>query len=500
MNHDVIVVGSGFAGAVMAARLAEQGARVLILERGVWRGPAGNEDPRPPHPRRDFPRGPIGLLRDVRSIRFARSGRSRELMLNAEGLFEIHRFGGLNTLTVSGVGGGSLVYVLLVRPEDEFFDAYPDEITGAEMSRHFERVRSVLRPQPLPQLPEKELVFERVAAEGELGDVHYADLGVVFGESPDRPEKVRNAVGVEQETCTYLGECPIGCPRRAKTTMDLTYVPLALRHGAELRVLAEVTRLERRNGQYRVVYNDRETGRERQAGAPRVVLAAGALNTLRLLFLARDRQRTLPEVSPALGRGFSANGDAFAFAWRTPKLSRSDYGPAGGYLVRRDPEGRHRYMLLGALGVGLGGARIPRALHRRLAASTIINTIGRDDAGAELELHGEGLGLRKGRGLGRALFDEMHADLRRVGEQYGAARTFVGEGAVMTAHPMGGAAIADTPAGGVVDHRGEVFGCPGLYVADGAAYPAPPGLPPSLTIAALAERQAELLASEIGGT
>jgi ferredoxin len=88
-------------------------------------------------------------------------------------------------------------------------------------------------------------------------------VGVVFGEGPDRPEKVRNAVGVEQETCTYLGECVLGCPRRAKTTMDLTYIPLALRHGAELRVLAEVTRLERRNGQYRVVYKDREAGRER---------------------------------------------------------------------------------------------------------------------------------------------------------------------------------------------------------------------------------------------
>jgi cholesterol oxidase len=501
VNHDVIVVGSGFAGAVMAARLAEQGARVLILERGVWRGQAGNEAPRRAHPRRDFPRGPIGLLRDVRSIRFARSGRSRELMLNAQGLFEVHLFGGLSTLTVSGVGGGSLVHMLLVAPEDDFFDAYPDEITGAEMSRYFERVRSVMRPQPLPQLSEKEVVFERVAAEGGLGDVQYADLSVVFGEGPDRPETVRNAVGVEQQTCTYLGEC-FGCPRRARTTLDLTYIPLALRHGAELRALAEVTRLERRNGQYRVVYDDREAGRERQAEAPRVVLAAGALNTLRLLFLARDGQRTLPDVSPALGRGFSANGDNFAFVWRTPRLSRSDYGPnAGGYLVRRDPEGRHRYMLVEVAPVtpGLGGARIPRALRRRLAASTIINTIGRDDAGAELELHGEGLGLRKGRGLGRALFDEMRADLRRVGEQYGAARTFVEERSVMTAHPMGGAAIADTPAGGVVDHRGEVFGCPGLYVADGAAYPAPPGVPPSLTIAALAERQAELLGSELGG-
>ena len=116
-------------------------------------------------------------------------------------------------------------------------------------------------------------------------------------------------------------------------------------------------------------------------------------------------------------------------------------------------------------GVALGGFRLPRGLRRRLAASTFINTIGRDDAGAELELRGVGLGLRKGRTLDRAVFDELHAELRRVGEGYQAARTFVGERAIMTAHPMGGAAIADSPVDGVIDHRGEVFGYPGLYVA-----------------------------------
>jgi cholesterol oxidase len=340
LTHDVIVVGSGFGGAVTAARLAEDGMRVLILERGVWRGTAGSE--RPSQERRDFPRGPAGLLRDVRSVRFTGSRGSRELMVNPRGLFEIHRFGSVNALTVSGVGGGSLVYLLLVAPEDDFFEAYPDEITAAEMSRYFERVRSVLRPKPLPQLPEKNVVFEQIAAEAGFGKVNYADLGVVFGEDPNRPEVVRNAVGVEQGTCTYLGECVLGCPRRAKTTMDLTYIPLALRHGAELRVLAEVTALERRDGRYRVMYKDRQARRERCAVAPRVVLAAGTLNTLRLLFLARDRHRTLPGISPALGHGFSANGDAFAFAWHTRRLSRSSYGPnGGGYVVRRDGEGRH---------------------------------------------------------------------------------------------------------------------------------------------------------------
>ena len=62
-----------------------------------------------------------------------------------------------------------------------------------------------------------------------------------------------------------------------------------------------------------------------------------------------------------------------------------------------------------------------------------------------------------------------------------------------TVHPLGGCAVGRTPEDGVVDHRGQVFGHPGLYVADGSLYPRSPGVPPSLTIAALAERQAALM-------
>ena len=467
-----------------------------MLERGVWRGEGGQE--RPEQADRAFPRGALGVLRDVRSVRFVGLGKGRELMLNPRGLFEIHRLGGINALTVSGVGGGSLVYLLLVAPEADFFDAYPDEITGGEMAQYFARVRSILQPRPLPELPEKNAVFERVAARAALGEVNYADVAVAFGERPDKPQHVRNAAGVQQGTCTYLGECILGCPRRAKMSMDLTYLPLALRRGAELRILSEVTALDRTRAGYRIAYKDRAARRERYAIAPRVVLAAGALNTLRLLFLARDGYRTLPDISRALGRGFSANGDVFALAWRTADLTASDHGPNGGaFLTRRDDQGRHRYVTLEG-GVALGGSRLPRRLRQRLASSTFINTIGRDDAAAVLELHGNGLGLRAGTGLDRSFFEEMRADLRRVGEAYGAQKTMVDDRAITTAHPMGGAAIANTPNEGVVDHSGEVFGHPGLFVADGAAFPAPPGVPPSLTIGALAERQAEIIAAGLG--
>jgi cholesterol oxidase len=82
-----------------------------------------------------------------------------------------------------------------------------------------------------------------------------------------------------------------------------------------------------------------------------------------------------------------------------------------------------------------------------------------------------------------------------LGDATEVRRTFSADGAVMTAHPMRGAAIGDTPADGVVDHRGEVFGHPNLFVADGAVIPAAIGRNPSMTIAAVAERSAALMTS-----
>src|SRR5690606_24369276 len=59
---------------------------------------------------------------------------------------------------------------------------------------------------------------------------------------------------------------------------------------------------------------------------------------------------------------------------------------------------------------------------------------------------------------------------------------------IVTVHPLGGAPIGDHPGEAVCDANGEVFGHPGLYIADGAAMPGPVGPNPSLTIAAMADR------------
>src|SRR5699024_9773331 len=61
-------------------------------------------------------------------------------------------------------------------------------------------------------------------------------------------------------------------------------------------------------------------------------------------------------------------------------------------------------------------------------------------------------------------------------------------GIPLTAHFLGGAVISDSPDRGVVDAWNRVWGHPGLHVVDGSAVPANPGVNPSLTITALAER------------
>ena len=66
-----------------------------------------------------------------------------------------------------------------------------------------------------------------------------------------------------------------------------------------------------------------------------------------------------------------------------------------------------------------------------------------------------------------------------------------------TVHPLGGAALADVPERGVVSPSGEVFGCPGLYVADGSVVPTSLGFHPVMTLSALAERTAEQVAHSL---
>ncbi|MCB0220873.1 MAG: GMC family oxidoreductase [Chrysiogenetes bacterium] len=498
MDFDVIVVGSGFGGSVSAARLAQKGLRVLVLERGPWWGPLNKA--RPEADRRDYPRGIKGARRFVRNLRVTRGGKRRERLLQADGLYEAHVFDDLFTLTSSGVGGGSHIYTnILEEPPAEFFAAFPEELTGEELHPYFERVREVMRPAPLPDRPEKNLVFEHALASAGLPAPKYPDLAVAWGADPRRPEKVTNAAGIEQRTSTHAGTCIMGCEDGSKTTLDLTYIPMALKAGAKLRPLCEVLAVgAHAGGGYEVRYRDHRTGKQAVVHAPRLVLAAGGLNTQRLLFAARERHRTLPGLPATLGARFSPNADLATLLWKTKALGDSSQGPSFNAFASIEAKGAHRF-LVGEVGVPAGALPLPESMRASLRRSAFLFCMGRDASAARIEFDGKGITTTAGREMDRALFDEMEQTVARVAAHYGPERVLGnlpwGKGArsLFTVHPLGGCSIGSSAEDGFTDHRGQVFGHPGLFVADGSLYPRSPGIPPSMSIAALAERQADLM-------
>jgi cholesterol oxidase len=125
--------------------------------------------------------------------------------------------------------------------------------------------------------------------------------------------------------------------------------------------------------------------------------------------------------------------------------------------------------------------------------------MGRDTSSGTVGFDGVGLTTDIGRSFDRSLYDEMEQTVRRVATHYGPKRLLPSGSAgrvserLFSVHPLGGCSMGRSNENGFTDHRGEVFGHPGLFVADGSLYPRSPGIAPSMTIAALAERQASLM-------
>lgn len=467
---DVAVVGSGFGGAVTAARLAQGGLRVLVLERGPWWG-SNHDGDRSDAAVRQLPRGLWSSRNVLRSIHFA-APLHRSVTVNNAGLYAVHRFRRITVLTGSGVGGGSHVYASIQRePADRYWEWLPEELDAPSMKPYYAAVRAMQRPSPDPALATG--TRPAVAAARRLGlPIETPDLAVSW---------------TGDQACQACGLCLLGCDVGAKTTLDQTYIPAALEAGATLWPRCEVGTIgAAEGGGYLLTGTDHRNGSRFVVRAPRLILAAGTLSTTRLLFEARDRLRSLPRISPALGTRFSGNADYTAVV---PHRRRPEPRPQALVAAAFEDQRSSGYLLDTSL------PRVAGPLGRLAARGSILVGMAAEQSTARLTYAAgrwdTDLQRRPGDPYDR--FDEVFGQIAVDDPGKERGRVLPGPRRLVSAHPLGGAPMGTDPTNGVVSHTGEVFGHPGLYVADGAQVPAAPGVPPSLTIAALAERQAALI-------
>ena len=146
----------------------------------------------------------------------------------------------------------------------------------------------------------------------------------------------------------------------------------------------------------------------------------------------------------------------------------------------------------------LNALPLPPFVRERLSRTALLFAMGRDASRGTIWHDGTGLRTDLGRSMDPATFDAIEETCAKIAAGYEARHVFLnapngrGDRRLTSVHPLGGARVASTPDQGVIDHTGQVFGHPGLYVTDSSFFPAAPGLPPSITVAAFAERAAAL--------
>lgn len=318
--YDVVVVGSGYGGAIAARELAgcrDAGngghrVRVCVLERGVEYLPG------------TFPSRMADLAGHVR---FSTPGAARARG-NREGLFDLRVGADLCALVANGLGGGSLINAgVLEKPRPDVFDGWPAQARSALVDGDFfARAKQLLgaadaagRDNTIERHPDgppaKFRALQRLGAglRGTAGSFRAAAISISVRQG-------KNPAGVALESCTRCGDCMTGCNHGAKQSLDVNLLAEAWSRGAELFTGATVLRIERdapRDAWLLDVVHTDDKLRSRQ-GAPlqlaarKVVLAAGCFGSTEILL--RSQSDTL-KCSRRLGQRLSSNGDMIATAY-----------------------------------------------------------------------------------------------------------------------------------------------------------------------------------------
>ena len=220
-SYDVVVVGSGYGGAIAASRFARAGRSVCVLERGLERHPG------------DFPETLRGGAREMQiTTRKRRIGK-------ATALFDLRLDDEANVLVGCGLGGTSLINAnVALRPAPRVFDdpRWPTPLRSpGALDPWFERAETWLGSTRYPthgaDLPKLTTLGDLAGPLG--GTLQRAPINVTFA-TDTGANAGPNPAGIVQPPCNGCGNCIAGCNVGAKNTVLMNYLPDAVRHGARL--------------------------------------------------------------------------------------------------------------------------------------------------------------------------------------------------------------------------------------------------------------------------
>lgn len=511
-DYDYLIVGSGFGGSVSALRLSEKGYSVGVLEMGKRMVAA------------DFPRTNWNIRRYLWMPKFLCYGIQQITLLR-----DVLIFHG------AGVGGGSLVYAntLLVPPKAAFDDPrWPGaQDWRVKLSPFYDLAKWMLGAVEAKEVyPSDEILRQIVDEEmGRGATFHRHTVGVFYGDQPGRtvPDPFFGGEGPERTGCITCGECMTGCRYNAKNTLDKNYLYLAEKRGAVIHPETRVTDVRPLpEGGYEV-HTEQSTALffkpKRVLCARGVVFSAGVLGTVRLLFDCKERG-SLPRLSDRLGDYVRTNSEALVGV--TARNDDVDYSRGIAITSGVHPDENthievvrygkgHDFMALMTTVLTGGGPPWPRwmrwvgnIVRHPVQFMRTLNPFGwakrsaillvMQPVDSHLSLRrgiaplGGGLTSRTTEGPAPPTFIPLANRItERLAEKMkGTPQSILPEvvlNTCSTAHILGGATMGTTPAEGVCDPTGRIFGYENLFVADGSIVPANLGVNPSLTITALSE-------------
>ena len=530
-DFDFIIIGSGFGGSVSAHRLTEKGYRVAVMEMGRRWTPA------------NLPRTSWSIHRWFWRPK-----------LGLRGFFNMRFFRHLTVYHGCAVGGGSITYAgtLLPPPEKVWESGSWAGLADwkAEMHSHYKSAARMLGVTENTILGPADHLLRTTAEASACGHTFYRTRVGIFQPSENEPggrtfpDPFFGGAGPSRTTCVACGGCIMGCRYNAKNTLDLNYLYLAEKQGAQVFPETRVVDVKPLDGAadgsagYRVctVKSTAWIRRQPQTFTCRsVVFSASSLGTMELLFQLKERG-SLPEISTQLGKHVRTNSESLIGArvpGSTEDLSQGIAIGSGIYIDEhthieavRYPNGSDTMSLLTTrLTDGRPGSRrialwfknvVWTALRHPFQAAQMLLPWGWARE-ATILLCMQALDGEIEMGWRRLWFWPFRKFLVSRGNKVPTyipqanefAKKFarVAGGIAMstlpeilfdvpgTAHCIGGCVIADSANHGVIDSQHRVFGYKNMYICDGSVVAANLGVNPSLTITALAERAMSFIPS-----